>query len=190
MLCCCNWTYCELQRLSTDRGQIGQELFEMFKIDNVSTWGSDMDMVMGAVELEFDFWAQLNRWAEPELSDATQLCLKLNCMLHCIAIIHGGIVAVTDAWIINILEGKIEYIFKQWYLLFLWLLIYKILNLEPILSKRKPTIRAASYPCRLQALSLPVFPGSQAARSRWGRRQQPAVTGVAWGSYCVLIVCR
>ena len=54
-----------------------------------------MDMAIGAVELEFDFRAQLNRLAE--LSDATQLCLKLNCMLHCIAIIHGGIVAVTDA---------------------------------------------------------------------------------------------
>ena len=43
-------------------GHIGQELFEMFKIDHDSTWASDMDVGWEVVNLEFDFpsFAELN----------------------------------------------------------------------------------------------------------------------------------
>ena len=38
------------------RGQIGQELFEMFKIDNDSTWASDMDVGWEYFSCEFGIW--------------------------------------------------------------------------------------------------------------------------------------
>ena len=38
------------------RGQIGQELFEMFKIDHDSTWASDMDVGWEYFSCEFGIW--------------------------------------------------------------------------------------------------------------------------------------
>ena len=62
---------------------IGQELFEMFKIDNDSTWGSDMDMVMGWEEFSREFiWNSTFELSSiAELSDATQLS-KVELLVH------------------------------------------------------------------------------------------------------------
>ena len=156
----------------------------MFKIDNDSTWGLDMDMVMGWEEFSREFiWNSTFELSSiAELSDATQLSLKLNYMLHCN---HGGIVAVTV-----MLKSSIFWKVSRIYFQTMILTVSLIIDIKPWAYTIETQARNKSRKLPLQPAG-PVTAGLPARQS--GRpiamRQAPAVTGVACGSYCGL-VCR
>ena len=77
LLCARGW---DCKQLQSDffffifRGHIGQELFEMFKIDHDSTWASDMDVGWEYFSCDFGIWlsefrrAQSWQWAKSQIA--------------------------------------------------------------------------------------------------------------------------